>query len=173
MEAGGGVMHESFPAMSLVFIGHSNHDCGGAFRTFSIRGWTQGNIRLSGFLNVHDVPPGQSFRDVLLRQIGASVTMVAPADSHASRKRCREVTKAKRWMRPIVVHHCIQDHGQFRISATCRRFTTIVGCPLDMLCPVGHLTYRYGTAVTEFSLRRVTTMRGGASRPSWFTLNRY
>jgi len=93
-----------------VFIGHSKHDCDGEAVAHSIRDWIHENSQLSSFMDVYDIPPGQSFSDVLLHRIETGVLMAVHTDSYSSREWCRrEVIEAKRRMTPMVVVDCIRD----------------------------------------------------------------
>ena len=49
-----------------VFISHSKHDADGAKVALRIRDWIHDNGPVDSFFDVHDIPPGLSFEDVLL-----------------------------------------------------------------------------------------------------------
>ena len=76
-----------------------------------IRDWIHANSPLGSFFDVHDIPPGLPFDEVLLHQIGTSGAVVAVhTDSYSSRAWCRrEVIEAKRRMVPMIVVDCLQD----------------------------------------------------------------
>ena len=94
-----------------VFLSHSKHDDSGESVAQSIRDWIHEHSPLASFFDVHDIPPGRSFSDVLLHQIGASGAVVAVhTDSYSSREWCRrEVIEAKRRLVPMMVVDCLQD----------------------------------------------------------------
>ena len=60
-----------------VFLSHSKHDDSGESVVRSIRDWIHEHSPLASFLDVHDIPPGRPFGDLLLHQIGASGAVVA------------------------------------------------------------------------------------------------
>ena len=91
-----------------VFISHSKHD--GESVGLSIRDWIHAHSPLDSFFDVYDIPPGLSFGDVLLHQIGAGAVVAVHTDSYSSREWCRrEVIEAKRRLVPMVVVDCVQD----------------------------------------------------------------
>ena len=94
-----------------VFLSHSKHDDSGESVARSIRDWIHEHSPLASFFDVHDIPPGRPFGDVLLHQIGASGAVVAVhTDSYSSREWCRrEVIEAKRRLVPMIVVDCLQD----------------------------------------------------------------
>ena len=93
-----------------VFISHSKHDGDGELLGRSIRDWIHAHSPLDSFFDVYDIPPGLSFGEVLLRQIGAGAVLAVHSDSYSSREWCRrEVIEAKRRMVPMVVVDCLQD----------------------------------------------------------------
>ena len=92
-----------------VFISHSKHDDGESVAQ-SIRDWIHAHSPLESFFDVYDIPPGLSFADVLLHQIGAGAVLAIHTDSYSSREWCRrEVIEAKRQMVPMIVVDCVQD----------------------------------------------------------------
>ena len=93
-----------------VFISHSKHDGDGESVGRSIRDWIHAHSPLDSFFDVYDIPPGLSFRDVLLHQIGAGAVVAVHTDTYSSREWCRrEVIEAKRRLVPMVVVDCIRD----------------------------------------------------------------
>ena len=96
-----------------VFISHSKHDDDGEPVARSIRDWLHENSALSSFFDVHDIPAGLSFREVLLHQIETSAVVALHTDSYSSREWCRrEVIEAKRRHVPMVVVDCLRDVDQ-------------------------------------------------------------
>ncbi len=96
-----------------VFISHSKHDDDGEPVARSIRDWLHENSALSSFFDVHDIPAGLSFREVLLHQIETSAVVALHTDSYSSREWCRrEVIEAKRRHVPMVVVDCLRDFDQ-------------------------------------------------------------
>ncbi len=93
-----------------VFISHSKHDSDGKFIACSIRDWIYAHSPLDSFFDVYDIPPGLSFGEVLLHEIGAGAVLVVQTDSYSSREWCRrEVIEAKRRMVPMIVVDCLRD----------------------------------------------------------------
>jgi len=93
-----------------VFISHSKHDGDGEVVARAVRDWIHEHSQLSSFFDVHDIPPGQSFRDVLRHRIAAGALLAVHTDSYSSREWCRrEVIEAKRLMVPMIVLDCIRD----------------------------------------------------------------
>ena len=64
-----------------VFISHSKHDDDGEPVARSIRDWLHANSALSSFFDVHDIPAGLSFHDVLLHQIETGAVVALHTDS--------------------------------------------------------------------------------------------
>ena len=94
-----------------MFLSHSKHDPDGERVAHYIRDWLHNNTQLSSFLDVHDIPPGLSFEEVLEEAAGApDGTLVAIyTDSYSSREWCRrEVVRAKRSDLPLVVVDCLR-----------------------------------------------------------------
>lgn len=93
-----------------VFISHSKHDDDGETVARSIRDWLHDYGPLSSFFDVADIPPGTSFRDVLLHGIETSAVLALHTDSYSSREWCRrEVIEAKRRHVPLVVVDCLRE----------------------------------------------------------------
>ena len=93
-----------------VFISHSKHNGDGELVGRSIRDWIHAHSPLDSFFDVYDIPPGLSFGDVLLHQIGAGAVLALHTDSYSSREWCRrEVIEAKRRLMPMVVVDCVRD----------------------------------------------------------------
>ena len=93
-----------------VFISHSKHDGDGASIGRSVRDWIHAHSPLDSFFDVYDIPPGLSFGEVLLHQLGAGAVLAVHTDSYSSREWCRrEVIEAKRRMVPMVVVDCLRE----------------------------------------------------------------
>ena len=96
-----------------VFLSHSKHDGDGrgASVANAIRDWMHTNSPLGSFFDVHDIPPGIPFDEVLLHQITTGAALLAVhSDSYSSRAWCRrEVIEAKRHLVPMIVVDCLQD----------------------------------------------------------------
>lgn len=140
-----------------VFISHSKHDSDGESVARSIRDWVHTHSPLASFFDVYDIPPGLSFGEVLLHQIGAGAVMAVHTDSYSSREWCRrEVIEAKRRLVPMIVVDCVRDVDPRGIPYLGNvpvvrmdpdqkdRIGTIAGCLLDeifrtwlWLCRVG------------------------------------
>ena len=93
-----------------VFISHSKHDADGRAVARGIRGWIHEHGPVDSFFDVHDIPPGLSFEDVLLHYVGTSAMVAVHTDTYSSREWCRrEVIEAKRRCAPMVVVDCVRD----------------------------------------------------------------
>ncbi len=127
-----------------IFISHSKHDVDGDSVSRSIRDWIHDHSTLDSFLDVYDIPPGRSFEDVLLHEIGAGAVVVVHTDSYSSREWCRrEVIEAKRIMVPMVVVDCVQDIDPRGLAylgnvpivrmepGRTNRIATVISCLLD------------------------------------------
>lgn len=95
-----------------IFLSHSKHDADGErlarlIREQLFRG--EGDS-LSTFFDVHDIPAGMRFDQVLRQRIKVSAVVAIHTDSYSSREWCRrEIIEAKRWSVPLVVVDCIND----------------------------------------------------------------
>ena len=127
-----------------VFLSHSKHDDDGIHVARSIRNWLHEHSALSSFFDVHDIPAGLSFREVLLHQIEASAVVALYTDSYSSREWCRrEIVEAKRRHVPMIVVDCLRDIDQrsipymgnvpvVRMGADQKdRIRRVIGCLLD------------------------------------------
>ena len=91
-----------------IFLSHSKHDAHGERVANAVRDWLHGNSALSSFLDVHDIPAGLRFPDVIDHQVEHSVMLAIYTDSYSSREWCRrEVIEAKRRGVPMVVADCL------------------------------------------------------------------
>ena len=107
---GEGVALERYLEKVRVFISHSKHDGDGEAVGRSIREWLHAHGPLESFLDVHDIPPGLSFEEVLLHQVGAGAVLAVHTDSYSSREWCRrEVIEAKRRLVPMIAVNCVRD----------------------------------------------------------------
>ena len=107
---GGAEALEGYLEKIRIFISHSKHDSDGESVGRSIRDWIHAHSPLDSFFDVYDIPPGLSFGEVLLHQIGAGAVLAVHTDSYSSREWCRrEVIEAKRRMVPMIVVDCVRD----------------------------------------------------------------
>ena len=107
---GGEAVFARYLEQIQVFISHSKHDEDGESVGRCIRDWIHTHSPLDSFFDVYDIPPGLSFGDVLLHQIGAGVVVAVHTDSYSSREWCRrEIIEAKRRFVPMVVVDCVRD----------------------------------------------------------------
>ena len=93
-----------------VFISHSKHDGHGVAIALSIRSNIHAGHGLASFFDVHDIPGGLRFHQVILRQVRTSAVVAIHTDSYSSREWCRkEIIEAKRANVPLVVANSISN----------------------------------------------------------------
>ncbi|TNC11686.1 toll/interleukin-1 receptor domain-containing protein [Methylobacterium terricola] len=93
-----------------IFLSHSKHDPDGARIARAVRDALYNGDGLSTFFDVHDIPTGVRFDDVILRQVRVSAVVAIHTDGYSSREWCRrEIIEAKRWNVPLVVANCISE----------------------------------------------------------------
>ena len=127
-----------------VFISHSKHDKDGKRIAQSFRDWIHKHSPMGSFFDVHDIPAGTSFKDVLRMRISSGVVMALHTDTYSSREWCRwEVIESKRSHVPLVVIDCLRDGdlrsmpylGNVPIVRMCpdrmNRMNTVADCLLD------------------------------------------
>jgi hypothetical protein len=91
-----------------IFLSHSKHDANGERIAKLIRDHIYGGGSLASFFDVHDIPPGLRFDDVILHQVRVSAVVAIYTDSYSSREWCRrEIIEAKRANTPLVIANCI------------------------------------------------------------------
>ena len=166
-----------YPERIRVFISHSKYYGDGESVGRGIRDWIHPHSPLDSFFDIHDIPPGLSFGNVLLQQVGAGAVVAVHTDSYSSREWCRrEVIEAKRRRVPMVVVDCVRDidpRGMAYLGNVpiirmnpdrVDRIDIVVGCLLDeifrtwlWLCRVGHhLTNSPGVVFTACSPELIT-----------------
>lgn len=93
-----------------IFLSHSKHDKDGERIAYLIREQLHSGHGLSSFFDVHDIPAGLRFHQVLLKQLAQSAVVAIHTDSYSSREWCRrEIIEAKRNSVPLVVANCISE----------------------------------------------------------------
>jgi hypothetical protein len=93
-----------------IFLSHSKHDEDGERIARLIREQLHSGHGLSSFFDVHDIPAGLRFHQVLLKQLAQSAVVAIHTDSYSSREWCRrEIIEAKRNSVPLVVANCISE----------------------------------------------------------------
>lgn len=93
-----------------IFLSHSKHDNDGEHIARLIRKEVQAGHGLATFFDVHDIPAGLRFNEVLLKQVAQSAVVAIHTDSYSSREWCRrEIIEAKRRNVPLVVANCIEN----------------------------------------------------------------
>ncbi|MDE3749579.1 toll/interleukin-1 receptor domain-containing protein [Methylobacterium radiotolerans] len=93
-----------------IFLSHSKHDPDGERIARTIRDALYKGDGLSTFFDVHDIPTGVRFDDVILRQVRVSAVVAIHTDGYSSREWCRrEIIEAKRWNVPLVIANCISE----------------------------------------------------------------
>ncbi|WP_233342967.1 toll/interleukin-1 receptor domain-containing protein [Burkholderia cepacia] len=96
-----------------IFLSHSKHDDDGERIARSIREHLHVGHGLGSFFDVHDIPAGLRFNEVLLKQVAQSAVVAIHTDSYSSREWCRrEIIEAKRRNVPLVVANCIGDQDE-------------------------------------------------------------
>ena len=101
---------KSYLVRIQLFLSHSKHDANGIRIATAIRDELHAGEGLSSFFDVHDIPVGIRFEDVILESVRDSAVIVVQTDSYSSRTWCRkEVLEAKRHQVPLVVADCIDD----------------------------------------------------------------
>lgn len=93
-----------------LFLSHSKHDDQGVRIATAIRDALHAGDGLASFFDVHDIPPGLPFDDVILESVRESAVIAIHTDSYSSRTWCRkEVLQAKRHQVPLVIANCIDE----------------------------------------------------------------
>jgi hypothetical protein len=111
-----------------VFLSHSKHDDVGERVAQRIRDWLHGDVQLSVFLDITDIPAGLPPDEVLETEVRQSAVLIVHSDSFSSREWCgREVLVAKESDRPIVVADCIEDLDE-------RAFPYLANVPVVRIC---------------------------------------
>ena len=111
-----------------VFLSHSKHDDVGERVAQCIRDWLHGDVQLSVFLDIADIPAGLPADEVLETEVRQSAVLIVHSDSFSSREWCgREVLVAKESDRPIVVADCIEDLDE-------RVFPYLANVPVVRVC---------------------------------------
>lgn len=96
-----------------IFLSHSKHDDDGEGIARRIREHLYVGHGLGSFFDVHDIPAGLRFHEVLLQQVAQSAVVAIHTDSYSSREWCRrEIIEAKRRNVPLVVANCIGDQDE-------------------------------------------------------------
>ena len=91
-----------------IFLSHSKHDDHGEHIAHEIRDHLYRGRGLGSFFDVHDIPAGVRFDEVLLEQVAHSAVVAIHTDSYSSREWCRrEIIEAKRRNVPLVVANCL------------------------------------------------------------------
>ncbi|MDT5268351.1 MAG: hypothetical protein QOH49_537 [Acidobacteriota bacterium] len=97
-----------------IFLSHSKHPrngdgerIAGLFREHLFK---DVGDSLTSFFDVHDIPAGAAFDDVLRLKVKTSAVVAIHTDTYSSREWCRrEMIEAKRWNVPLVVADCISN----------------------------------------------------------------
>lgn len=101
---------EVYLRKACVFLSHSKHDRYGEEIAGAIRSHIFENNDLASFMDVHNIPAGLAFADVLVRFVRTSAVVAIYTDSYSSREWCRrEIIEAKRSNVPLIVADCITD----------------------------------------------------------------
>lgn len=91
-----------------VFLSHTKHDTDGERIARHIRDWLHQRQNYASFFDVHDIPTGLNFSDVILHKVPDSAVIAIHTDAYSSREWCRkEVLEAKRHNVPLIVANCL------------------------------------------------------------------
>ena len=113
-----------------TFVSYSRNDEHGKEIAAAVRSWLHRNSALASFLDVHDIPAGLPFHEVIEHHIGRSVFLAIRTDSYSSREWCRrEVMVAKRAEVPMIVVDCLHAGEE-------RAFPYLGNVPVVRLDPV-------------------------------------
>ena len=101
---------ESYLTKIRVFISHTKKDRHGLQIAIAIRDQLHQANGLDSFFDVHDIPAGVRFDQVIFHRVKTSIVIVVHSDTFSSREWCRkEVLAAKRSNVPLIVANCIKD----------------------------------------------------------------
>lgn len=101
---------EAYLKKVQIFLSHSKHDSDGVKIAYAIRDRLHAGHGLTAFFDVHDIPAGLRFHQVLLKQVRVSAMVAIHTDSYSSREWCRrEIIEAKRWSVPLIIANSISD----------------------------------------------------------------
>ncbi len=101
---------EAYLKKVQIFLSHSKHDSDGNRVALAIRTHLHAGHGLASFFDIHDIPAGLRFDDVLLHQVRTSAIIAIHTDSYSSREWCRrEIIEAKRSGVPLIVANCINQ----------------------------------------------------------------
>lgn len=93
-----------------VFLSHTKQDGDGQEIAKAFRSWLHENSSLQSFLDVYDIPAGQTFTEIIDHHIGRSIFLAIYTDQYSNREYCRlEVLEAKRKGVPMIVVDCLRD----------------------------------------------------------------
>lgn len=93
-----------------VFLSHMKRDRNGEKIAEAMRLCLHNNSALCSFLDVHDIPGGTQFSDVIDHHIGKSVFLAIRTDDYSSSEWCRkEVIEAKRKGVLTIVLDCLHS----------------------------------------------------------------
>ncbi|MCP1614809.1 hypothetical protein J2848_006517 [Azospirillum lipoferum] len=98
-----------------LFLSHSKHDADKTGETLAtaIRNHLHHGSGYGSFFDVHDIPAGMPFDEVLMHNVRRSAFLAILTDSYSSREWCRrEVIEAKRTGVPMVVAHAVTDREE-------------------------------------------------------------
>ncbi|MEI7610322.1 MAG: toll/interleukin-1 receptor domain-containing protein [Rhodospirillaceae bacterium] len=98
-----------------LFLSHSKRDDDEAGETIAlaIRDHLHASSGYDSFFDVHDIPPGISWADVIHHNVRRSAFLAIHTDSYSTREWCRrEVIEAKRTGVPMVVAHAVTDREE-------------------------------------------------------------
>ena len=175
---------EDYSKKIQVFISHSKRD--GELIAENIRDWLHKHSTLASFFDVHDIPPGSYFEDVLESNIQSSIFMAVHTDTYSSREWCRrEVIEAKRHQVPMIIVDYLSDIDQrsipylgnvpiVRMGSNLDRIRTAIGCLLDEVFrdyiwrwPYQAISRDTPRCTVHYSTTRIDFTGGTIRSPRW------
>lgn len=96
-----------------VFLSHTKRDADGERIARHIRDRLHEGHDYDSFFDIHDIPTGTRFDEVIPVKVRSSAVVAIHTDAYSSREWCRrEVLEAKRHNVPLVVANCLSDRDE-------------------------------------------------------------
>ena len=147
-----------------VFLSHTKHDDDGVrIATLILAHLRERDF--STFFDVHNIPTGTRFDDVILDNVRVSAVVAVHTDAYSTREWCRkELLEAKRHNVPLVVANCLSDRDE-------RGFPYMGNVPVVRMDPaaadrIDHVVARLlDEVLKDFLWRCRTALVAGAAGP--------